>query len=209
MGIRFFVLLTGLLACLAAPLAAAPEGYWLARQRGVSVVADAGNRAIYRVRANGDKLLEAYRARLMSAKWRVISTVYSGPMRHLRMRRGKSLVDATLQVGQPASKLTVTTSSSPSRGTVTDKVIQGDEVRCTWKANGGALVINGNHCEVTVKGDSSIVRVNGSHNEVRLMGAVAAILTRGSDNLVRWSRGRNKNGPVVTSVGTYNVTRGE
>lgn len=209
MAVRIFVLLVGLLACRCAPSAASPGGGWLVHQHGVSVVRETGSRTVYRVRGSADTLFDTYRARLKAARWRVVNAVYSGPVRHLRMRRGKALVDATLQTGRLANTLTVTTSSSCATGPVTDKVIAGDEVRCAWKASGGALVINGSRCEVTVGGDCSVVRVNGSHNEVRLQGAVAAVLVRGNDNLVRWARARNMNGPVVTRVGTYNVTRGE
>lgn len=202
-------LLLCLVTSLAAPLAAAPEGPWLARQRGVAVVLDSSTRTVYRVSGSGDNVLAAYRARLTAAKWRVVGAVYSGPMGHLRLGRGKALVDVTLQTGRPNSRLTVTTWPSPLRGAITDKTLQGDDRRLTWKANGGALVINGSRCEVTVKGPCSIVRVNGHHNEVRLQGSVAAILVRGNDNLVRWSRVRNKNSPVVTRLGVYNVTSGE
>ena len=209
MDIRRLSLLVVLAVTLARPASAVPEGRWLAGQPGVSLVSHTSARALYHVKAGGEAVLSAYRARLQAAHWRLVDAVYSGPVSHLRMQHGADVVDATLQSGRPTGKLTVTESKASATSPPVDKSLQGEGLRETWTSNGGALVIHGDRCEVTVKGSCSILRINGSHNEVHVRGSVAAILVRGRDNLVLWARRGNKNAPVVTILGPENVTRGE
>lgn len=203
--LALFVLCLGV--ALSTRALAIPEGYWLRAQSGVTMVSTSSRRAVYVITGSGEKVLAAWRERMLEQRWRQVSAVYSGPLRHLRLRRDAAVVDATLQLEKRQGRLTVTSTVSRSHAAPVDHAVQGDERKETWVSNGGAVVVNANRCELTLKGDVSVVRVNGDHNEVTIRGTVAAILVRGKDNYVTWSGARNRLAPVVTELGAWNQVR--
>lgn len=201
-------ILAALVVLLIQSAGAAPEDQWLRRQAGVSVLTQGAARSVYRVRGRGEGILDAYRDRLEAQRWKAVAAVYSGPVRHLRLRRDADVVDATLQIGTPASKLTVTGSTLPGHGAIADKRVEGERMQGTYELGGGTFALNGDRADITIEGAVSIVRVNGSHNEIKIDAAAAAVFVRGRDNHVTWRRSRNRLTPVVTVEGPYNVLGG-